>query len=122
LCLCGWQPFSHHGRSFIKLNNRELDRFTPTERRSIAVHAGPGGDRDSTHSADVDYAALIPDLFEQNVGLFYLQMASEFAAVTKAAPRRVAGIVAILLLLTAAAPVMACLTGAVMNHDTRHAL
>jgi hypothetical protein len=31
--------------------------------------------------------------------------------------RRVANVVAILLLLTAAAPVMACLTGVVMNHE-----
>ena len=37
----------------------------------------PGGDHDSTHSADVDYAGLLPDLFEMNVGRFYLQMASE---------------------------------------------
>ena len=37
----------------------------------------PGGDHDSTHSADVDYAGLLPDLFQMNVGRFYLQMASE---------------------------------------------
>jgi 5-methyltetrahydropteroyltriglutamate--homocysteine methyltransferase len=41
------------------------------------VHVCPGGDRDSTHSADVDYARLLPDLFEMRVGRFYLQMASE---------------------------------------------
>jgi 5-methyltetrahydropteroyltriglutamate--homocysteine methyltransferase len=64
-------------RSFIALNNQVLDRFTPDERRNIGVHVCPGGDRDSTHSADVDYAGLLPDLFQLNVGRFYLQMASE---------------------------------------------
>jgi 5-methyltetrahydropteroyltriglutamate--homocysteine methyltransferase len=64
-------------RSFIALNNQVLDRFTPEERQHIGVHACPGGDRDSTHSADVDYAALLPDLFQLDAGRFYLQMASE---------------------------------------------
>src|SRR6202020_1404930 len=64
-------------RSFVTLNNQVLDRFTPAERRRIGVHACPGGDRDSTHSADVDYSKLLPDLFQLNVGRFYLQMASE---------------------------------------------
>jgi 5-methyltetrahydropteroyltriglutamate--homocysteine methyltransferase len=41
------------------------------------VHVCPGGDHDSTHSADVDYAGFLPDLFQMNVGRFYLQMASE---------------------------------------------
>ena len=64
-------------RSFVALNNRVLERFTPDERSRIGVHVCPGGDRDSTHSADVDYAAFLPDLFKMNVGRFYLQMASE---------------------------------------------
>ena len=64
-------------RSFVSLNNQVLDRFTPEERTRIGVHVCPGGDRDSTHSADVDYARLLPDLFELNAGRFYLQMASE---------------------------------------------
>jgi 5-methyltetrahydropteroyltriglutamate--homocysteine methyltransferase len=64
-------------RSFIQLNNQVLKRFTPEERRNIGVHVCPGGDRDSTHSADVDYAGLLPELFQLNVGRFYLQMASE---------------------------------------------
>jgi 5-methyltetrahydropteroyltriglutamate--homocysteine methyltransferase len=64
-------------RSFIALNNQVLGRFSPDERARIGVHACPGGDRDSTHSADVDYAGLLPDLFTLNVGRFYLQMASE---------------------------------------------
>jgi 5-methyltetrahydropteroyltriglutamate--homocysteine methyltransferase len=64
-------------RSFIELNNKVLDRFTPEKRLQIGVHVCPGGDHDSTHSADVDYAALLPDLFQLNVSRFYLQMASE---------------------------------------------
>lgn len=64
-------------RSFIALNNQVLARFTVEERKRVGVHACPGGDRDSTHSADVDYAGLLPDLFQLEVGRFYLQMASE---------------------------------------------
>jgi 5-methyltetrahydropteroyltriglutamate--homocysteine methyltransferase len=64
-------------RSFIALNNQVLDRFTPAERERIGVHVCPGGDHDSTHSADVDYAGFLPDLFTMNVGRFYLQMAGE---------------------------------------------
>ncbi|HXP09455.1 MAG TPA: cobalamin-independent methionine synthase II family protein [Acidobacteriaceae bacterium] len=64
-------------RNFVALNNQVLDGFTPDERLRIGVHVCPGGDHDSTHSADVDYAGLLPDLFQMNVGRFYLQMASE---------------------------------------------
>jgi 5-methyltetrahydropteroyltriglutamate--homocysteine methyltransferase len=64
-------------RSFVGLNNQVLALFSPDERRKIGVHVCPGGDYDSTHSADVDYAGLLPDLFKLNVGRFYLQMASE---------------------------------------------
>lgn len=64
-------------RSFVELNNRVLDRFTAEERQCIGVHVCPGGDHDSTHSADVDYAGFLPDLFQMKVGRFYLQMASE---------------------------------------------
>jgi methionine synthase II (cobalamin-independent) len=64
-------------KSFVALNNRVLDRFSPAQRKRIGVHTCPGGDRDSTHSADVDYAELLPDLFELKVGNFYIQLASE---------------------------------------------
>src|SRR4030095_13521779 len=49
-------------RDFVALNNRVLDRFSAGERARIGVHTCPGGDQDSTHSADVDYAGLLPDL------------------------------------------------------------
>ncbi|OGW62184.1 MAG: 5-methyltetrahydropteroyltriglutamate--homocysteine methyltransferase [Nitrospirae bacterium RIFCSPHIGHO2_01_FULL_66_17] len=64
-------------KSFIDLNNRVLDRFSAEERQRIGVHTCPGGDRDSTHSADVDYAELLPHVFELKVGNFYIQLASE---------------------------------------------
>jgi 5-methyltetrahydropteroyltriglutamate--homocysteine methyltransferase len=63
--------------SFIDLNNMALSRFTPQERQRIGVHTCPGGDRDSTHSADVDYAELLPSLFELKVGSFYIALAGE---------------------------------------------
>jgi 5-methyltetrahydropteroyltriglutamate--homocysteine methyltransferase len=63
--------------AFINLNNRVLDRFTATERKRIGVHTCPGGDHDSTHSADVDYLGLLPELFRLKVGRFYVQLASE---------------------------------------------
>jgi methionine synthase II (cobalamin-independent) len=65
-------------RSFVDLNNRVLDRFSPDERqRKIGVHTCPGGDHDSTHSADVDYAELLPVLFDLHAGTFYLELAGE---------------------------------------------
>ena len=63
--------------SFVQLNNRVLERFSPEERKQIGVHTCPGGDRDSTHSADVDYARLLPALFGLKAGRFYIQLASE---------------------------------------------
>jgi 5-methyltetrahydropteroyltriglutamate--homocysteine methyltransferase len=63
--------------SFIDLNNLALSRFSAAERKSIGVHTCPGGDRDSTHSADVDYSELLPSLFELKVGNFYIALAGE---------------------------------------------
>ena len=62
---------------FIALNNRVLDRFSAAERRKIGIHTCPGGDCDSTHSADVDYAELLPSMFKMNAGYFLMQLASE---------------------------------------------
>jgi 5-methyltetrahydropteroyltriglutamate--homocysteine methyltransferase len=64
-------------RSFVELNNRLLARFSQGERRRIGLHTCPGGDWDSTHSLDVDYADLLPDLLLTNVGNIYVQLASE---------------------------------------------
>jgi 5-methyltetrahydropteroyltriglutamate--homocysteine methyltransferase len=62
---------------FIDLNNLALSRFSPVERQRIGVHTCPGGDRDSTHSADVDYAELLPSLFQLKAGNFYIALAGE---------------------------------------------
>jgi 5-methyltetrahydropteroyltriglutamate--homocysteine methyltransferase len=64
-------------KAFVSLNNQVLERFSSEQKKKIGVHTCPGGDRDSTHSADVDYAQLLPDLFELNAGSFYVQLASE---------------------------------------------
>lgn len=73
---------------FVGLNNRVLDRFSARERARIGVHTCPGGDQDSTHSLDVDYAGLLPELLRLRVGTFYVQLASE------ADPDRVLGVIA----------------------------
>ena len=64
-------------RSFVELNNRVLDRFDAEDRGRIGVHSCPGGDHDSTHSADVDYAGFLPLLFDLHAGSFYLELAGE---------------------------------------------
>ena len=63
--------------SLVDLNNLALARFTPEERRRIGVHTCPGGDRRAPHSADVDYAELLPRLFELKAGHFYVALAGE---------------------------------------------
>lgn len=70
-------PSGHLLHSFIELNNLALSRFSAEERQRIGVHTCPGGDRDSTHSADVDYAELLPSLFQLKVGSFYVALAGE---------------------------------------------
>jgi len=63
--------------SFVDLNNLVLARFSAEERRRIGFHTCPGGDRDSTHSADVDYKELLPSLFQIRAGRFYVALAGE---------------------------------------------
>ncbi|RBQ14130.1 5-methyltetrahydropteroyltriglutamate--homocysteine methyltransferase [Spongiactinospora rosea] len=73
---------------FLALNTQVLERFDADDRARIGVHTCPGGDHDSTHSADVDYAGLLPKLLALPVGNFYVQLASE------PDPGRVLGIIA----------------------------
>lgn len=63
--------------SFIDLNNLALSRFSAEDRKRIGVHTCPGSDRDSTHSGDVDYAGLLPSLFQLKAGNFYIALAGE---------------------------------------------
>jgi 5-methyltetrahydropteroyltriglutamate--homocysteine methyltransferase len=62
---------------FIELNNMALARFSAADRQRIGVHTCPGSDCDSTHSADVDYAELLPSLFQLQAGSFYIALAGE---------------------------------------------
>lgn len=64
-------------QSFINLNNQVLTRFREEHRKRIGVHSCPGGDHDSTHSADVPYTVLLPYLFQLQAGNFYLEYAGE---------------------------------------------
>lgn len=63
--------------SFIDLNNLALSRFTSEELMRIGIHTCPGSDQNSTHSADVDYAELLPSLFHLKAGNFYIALAGE---------------------------------------------
>ncbi len=62
---------------FITLINRVLDALEPHERAAVGVHTCPGNDNDSAHSADVDYAELIPELLQIEAGYFLVQAAGE---------------------------------------------
>jgi 5-methyltetrahydropteroyltriglutamate--homocysteine methyltransferase len=63
--------------TFVDLNNLAMDNFTDAERKLIGVHTCPGGDMDSTHSAEVDYAEFLPLLFQLNVGYFCIALSVE---------------------------------------------
>jgi 5-methyltetrahydropteroyltriglutamate--homocysteine methyltransferase len=64
-----------HG--FVDLNNLALARFSAEDRKRIGVHTCAGSDRDSTHSGEVDYALLLPSLFQLRAGNFYVALAAE---------------------------------------------
>src|SRR6266487_1901327 len=70
-------PSEHLLNGFIDLINLALARFSPEERRRVGVHTCPGNDHESTHSADVDYAELLPSLLELRAGNFYIALAGE---------------------------------------------
>jgi 5-methyltetrahydropteroyltriglutamate--homocysteine methyltransferase len=63
--------------AFVDLNNQVLAGLSADDRRRVGVHSCPGGDQDSTHSADIDYAALLPALFRLELDNFYVEVASE---------------------------------------------
>jgi len=63
--------------AFVDLNNRVLGELTDQERALVGVHTCPGGDMDSTHSADIDYAELLPTLFRLNLPNFFVQLSNE---------------------------------------------
>lgn len=53
----------------VTLINRVLGQFSGEELKRVGIHTCPGGDRDSTHSADVDYSGFSG----LDVGNFYTQ-------------------------------------------------
>ena len=70
------------GELLAQLHRLEQPRpvaFLRPRTQRIGVHTCPGGDRDSTHSADVDYAELLPSLFELKAGNFYIALAGRRA-------------------------------------------
>jgi 5-methyltetrahydropteroyltriglutamate--homocysteine methyltransferase len=67
--------------SFIDLNNLALSQFSPEERGCIGVYACPGNDLDSTPSVDVDYAEVLPSLFELEVRDRFVRARQELALV-----------------------------------------
>jgi 5-methyltetrahydropteroyltriglutamate--homocysteine methyltransferase len=63
--------------TFIDLNNLALENFSDAERKLIGVHTCPGGDMDSKHSGEVDYADFLPLLFQLNAGYFCIALSDE---------------------------------------------
>ena len=59
---CGGQALTRWLRRTTPPSSRIVER-AGDERARIGIHTCPGGDQDSTHSADVDYRSLRPDLF-----------------------------------------------------------
>lgn len=60
--------------SFVHLNNMALARFSAAERALIGLHVSAAGVRPG---AEVDYAELLPALFEIRAGSFYVAMAGQ---------------------------------------------
>lgn len=74
---CKIDPSGGLLRRWVALINVALARFAPVERQRLGIHTCPGGDCDTTHSADVDYAELLPSLFELQATNFYIELAHE---------------------------------------------
>jgi len=58
--------------SFVDLNNLALSRFSDGEREHLGVHTCCVGEGGGTEDPGLDFAALIPGLFQLNVCSFYL--------------------------------------------------
>jgi 5-methyltetrahydropteroyltriglutamate--homocysteine methyltransferase len=62
--------------SFVHLNNLALRRFSPSERALIGLHVSPS-DVHGAQAAQIDYAELLPALFEIRAGNVYIAMAGQ---------------------------------------------
>jgi len=58
--------------SFVDLNNLALSRFSDGEREHLGVHTCGVGDGAAGTDHGLDFAALLPSLFQLNVSSFYL--------------------------------------------------
>jgi len=64
--------------SFVHLNNMALARFSAAERALIGLHISAAGVRaPGARDPEVDYAELLPALFEIRAGSFYIAMAGQ---------------------------------------------
>ncbi|VXB11354.1 Methionine synthase [Massilia sp. 9I] len=61
--------------SFVHLNNMALSRFSDAERSLIGLHVSAAGI--SAPGGSVDYAELLPALFEIRAGSFYIALAGQ---------------------------------------------
>jgi len=61
--------------SFVHLNNLALSRFSSAERALIGVHVSPSGIQGGAQR--IDYAELLPALFEIRAGSFYIALAGQ---------------------------------------------
>ncbi len=64
-------------KDFVSLNNQVFKKLKPKERANLGVHICKGGDWDSTHSGDVDYSKVFPEVFELDVPKLYFATAGE---------------------------------------------
>ncbi len=64
-------------KEFVALNNEVLKKVSPKFRESVGVHVCKGGDWDTTHSGEVDYAKVFPQVFELKAPRFYFAIAGE---------------------------------------------
>jgi len=64
-------------KEFVAINNEVFSRLRPGERERVGVHVCKGGDWDSTHSGEVDYEKVLPEVFELKVPRFYFAIAGE---------------------------------------------
>jgi len=67
--------------SFTDLNSLALSRFPPEELGRIGVYSCPGNDLDSKPSTGVDYAELLPGLFELEVRDRFVRTRKELVVV-----------------------------------------
>src|SRR5215467_6867912 len=64
-------------KDFVGLNNQVFAKLSPDERKKVGVHICKGGDWNTTHSGEVDYYKVVPQVFDLNVPRLYFATAGE---------------------------------------------